>query len=100
MLGAIKWMNTQAHNKYGFRFNTEFVPAENLGVKNAKWDKKDGLYVPGGCYNSYFYPVEDTSLSILDKVEMYRKEIVDNLDGGSNFSDSCNYIFAVFERNR
>lgn len=83
MLGAIKWMNTQAHNKYGFRFNTEFVPAENLGVKNAKWDKKDGLYVSRDCYNSYFYPVEDTSISILDKVEMYRKEIVDNLDGGS-----------------
>ena len=43
MLGTIKWMNTQAHTKYGFRFNTEFVPAENLGIKNAKWDKKDGL---------------------------------------------------------
>ena len=83
MLGTIKRMNTQAHINYGFRFNTEFVPAENLGVKNAKWDKKDGLYVARDCYNSYFYPVEDTSISILDKIEMYRKEIVDNLDGGS-----------------
>lgn len=27
-------------------FNTEFVPAENLGVKNANWDKKDGYVVP------------------------------------------------------
>ena len=27
------------------KFNTEFVPAENLGVKNAKWDKADGYKV-------------------------------------------------------
>ena len=42
-------------------FNTEFVPAENLGVKNAKWDRADGLFVPRDCYNSYFYAVEDES---------------------------------------
>ena len=99
MLGSIKWMNTQAHNKYGFRFNTEFVPAENLGVKNAKWDKKDGLYVSRDCYNSYFYPVEDTSISILDKVEMYRKEIVDNLDGGSALHLNLEHLPSVEQAN-
>ena len=99
MLGSIKWMNTQAHNKYGFRFNTEFVPAENLGVKNAKWDKKDGLYVSRDCYNSYFYPVEDTSFSILDKVEMYRKEIVDNLDGGSALHLNLEHLPSVEQAN-
>ncbi|VEI46777.1 anaerobic ribonucleoside triphosphate reductase [Actinobacillus equuli] len=46
------------------KFNTEFVPAENLGVKNAKWDKEDGYFVPRDCYNSYFYVVEDEILML------------------------------------
>lgn len=83
LLSRIKDVNRKALVEEGLRFNTEFVPAENLGVKNAKWDKEDGLYVPRACYNSYFYPVEDTSLTVLDKVHLYRKEITDNLDGGS-----------------
>src|SRR5690606_2347282 len=37
--------NKEAKEKYGYMFNTEFVPAENLGVKNAKWDREDWLYV-------------------------------------------------------
>lgn len=57
--------------------------AENLGVKNAKWDKEDGLYVKRDCYNSYFYAVEDTSLTVLDKIRLYRHDIVQYLDGGS-----------------
>ncbi len=64
-------------------FNTEFVPAENLGVKNAKWDKKDGLIVPRDCYNSYFYKVEDESLNILDKLILHGKKLTKYLDGGS-----------------
>lgn len=32
--------NKAAKKEYGYMFNTEFVPAENLGVKNAKWDKE------------------------------------------------------------
>ncbi|MEX2365307.1 MAG: anaerobic ribonucleoside-triphosphate reductase, partial [Pseudohongiellaceae bacterium] len=47
--------NREATRQYGYRFNTEFVPAENLGVKNAQWDRKDGYQVSRGCYNSYFY---------------------------------------------
>lgn len=64
-------------------FNTEFVPAENLGVKHAQWDKADGYFVPRDCYNSYFYAVEDQSLNILDKFKLHGKDYVQYLDGGS-----------------
>lgn len=64
-------------------FNTEFVPAENLGVKNAKWDKKDGYFVPRDCYNSYFYKVEDESCNILDKFILHGRKLTQYLDGGS-----------------
>jgi ribonucleoside-triphosphate reductase len=67
----------------GVKFNTEFVPAENLGVKNAKWDKEDGLKVPRACYNSYFFPVEDDSYNIIDKLRLHGKENTKWLDGGS-----------------
>lgn len=64
-------------------FNTEFVPAENLGVKNASWDKEDGYFVPRPCYNSYFYKVEDESTNILDKFILHGDRLVRYLDGGS-----------------
>lgn len=83
LLSFLKMSNKAALSEYGVRFNTEFVPAENLGVKNAKWDKEAGLYVPRDCYNSYFYPVEDTKVNVLDKIKMYAKDIVQYLDGGS-----------------
>lgn len=67
----------------GVKFNTEFVPAENLGVKNAKWDKEAGLQAPRGCYNSYFFPVEDDSYNIIDKLRLHGKENTQWLDGGS-----------------
>lgn len=67
----------------GVKFNTEFVPAENLGVKNAKWDKEDGLKAPRACYNSYFFPVEDDSYNIIDKLRLHGKENTQWLDGGS-----------------
>lgn len=84
VLGIFKDENKKALQRYGCRFNTELVPAENLGVKNAKWDKEDGFSgIKRDCYNSYFYRVEDTNLSILDKIEMYSHEVTDSLDGGS-----------------
>lgn len=64
-------------------FNTEFVPAENLGVKNAKWDKEDGYVVPRDCYNSYFFVVEDDSLSVIDKMKLHGDRLTRFLDGGS-----------------
>ena len=67
----------------GVKFNTEHVPAENLGVKNAKWDKEAGLKVPRDCYNSYFFPVEDDSYNIIDKLRLHGKENTQWLDGGS-----------------
>ena len=83
LLSFLSVSNKAALSEYGVRFNTEFVPAENLGVKNAKWDKEAGLYVPRDCYNSYFYPVEDTKVNVLDKLKLYSKDIVQYLDGGS-----------------
>lgn len=82
-LKVIYEANKAAKIEYGYMFNTEFVPAENLGVKNAKWDKEEGLFVPRDCYNSYFYPVEDASINTLDKIIMHGKEIIKYLDGGS-----------------
>jgi ribonucleoside-triphosphate reductase len=57
--------------------------AENLGVKNAKWDTEDSLMVPRKCYNSYFYVVEDEYSTLLDKIALHGKSITQFLDGGS-----------------
>ena len=80
--------NKEAKAKYGFMFNTEFVPAENLGVKNAAWDKADGLQVPRDCYNSYFYIVEDSSQNLIDKFYLHGNDYIQYLDGGSAYH--CN----------
>lgn len=82
-LKTIFELNKHAAQQYGVRFNTEFVPAENLGVKNAKWDKADGYKVPRDCYNSYFYVVEDERINALDKFLLHGRELIDWLDGGS-----------------
>ncbi len=82
-LKAIYEENKQAKKTYSYMFNTEFVPAENLGIKNAKWDKEDGLFVPRECYNSYFYKVEDDTINTLDKIILHGNEIIKYLDGGS-----------------
>ena len=82
ILGTISEENKKAKTKE-LMFNTEFVPAESLGVKHAKWDKDDGYKVPRDCYNSYFYIVEDNSLNILDKFKLHGRNYVEKLDGGS-----------------
>jgi len=64
-------------------FNTEYVPAENLGVKNAKWDKEDDYFSPRDCYNSYFYRPEDETCSPVDKLILHGKQTTKWLDGGS-----------------
>lgn len=64
-------------------FNCEMIPAENVGVKHAKWDKEDGYFVPRDCYNSYFYVVEDDSLSIIDKFKLHGEPYIKHLTGGS-----------------
>lgn len=64
-------------------FNTEFIPAENLGVKNAMWDKKDGYVVNRDCYNSYFFVVESDKLNVIDKMILHGDRLTKYLDGGS-----------------
>ena len=88
LLKKISDENKRASKQYGVKFNTEFVPAENLGVKNAKWDRADGYFVPRDCYNSYLYKVEDDEISILDKFALHGRETSQYLDGGSAYH--CN----------
>lgn len=87
ILKPIYELNKAARTK-DIMFNTEFVPAENLGVKNAKWDKEDGYFVPRDCYNSYFYLVEDPSTNIIDKFILHGRKLTKYLDGGSAYH--CN----------
>ena len=83
ILKVISDENKVASSNTGYKFNTEFVPAENLGVKNAMWDKKDGYKVNRDCYNSYMYLVEDDNSSKLEKFQLHGKEFMQHLDGGS-----------------
>lgn len=76
-------LNKNAKSSTGIMYNTEFVPAESLGVKNSKWDKQDGYVVNRDCYNSYFYAVEDDSVNALDKLVLHGADMVKYLDGGS-----------------
>jgi ribonucleoside-triphosphate reductase len=80
--GTLSEANREARTEHT-RFNTEFVPAEGLGVKNAKWDRADGYFVPRDCYNSYFYKVEDPDTNIIDKFRLHGRQFTDRLDGGS-----------------
>lgn len=82
ILETIKDLNLAARTSK-CKFNTEFVPAESLGVKNAKWDKKDGYKVPRDCYNSYFYVVEDTSADPVIKFRYQGINFTGCCDGGS-----------------
>jgi ribonucleoside-triphosphate reductase len=82
-LKTIYLLNKEDGQRYKVKYNTEFVPAENLGVKNAKWDKEDGLVVPRDCYNSYFFPVESSEYSIIDKLDMHGLRTTAFLDGGA-----------------
>ncbi|MDR0348537.1 MAG: anaerobic ribonucleoside-triphosphate reductase [Tannerella sp.] len=63
--------------------NCKMIPAENVGVKHARWDKRDGYQVNCDCYNSYFYIVEDASLNIVDKFRLHGRKYIEHLTGGS-----------------
>jgi ribonucleoside-triphosphate reductase len=75
-------LNSKAKTEQ-LRYNSEFVPGESLGVKNAKWDKEDGYWVPRDVYNSYFYIVEDENTSVIDKFILHGENFTGKLDGGS-----------------
>ena len=82
ILGLVEKYNKQYRTKE-ILFNCEMIPAENVGVKHAKWDREDGYFVPRDCYNSYFYIVEDDSLNIVDKFKMHGAPYIEHLTGGS-----------------
>lgn len=82
VLGLIERYNKQYRTK-DVMFNCEMIPAENVGVKHAKWDREDGYVVPRDCYNSYFYIVEDDSLNLIDKFRLHGRQYIEHLTGGS-----------------
>jgi ribonucleoside-triphosphate reductase len=82
ILGLVEKYNHQYRSK-DLLFNCEMIPAENVGVKHAKWDREDGYRVPRDCYNSYFYRVEDDSLNLIDKFRLHGARYIAHLTGGS-----------------
>ena len=82
VLGMIERLNKKYRSK-DVMFNCEMIPAENVGVKHAKWDREDGYIVPRDCYNSYFYIVEDQNLNVLDKFRLHGSKYIEHLTGGS-----------------
>jgi len=82
VLGLIESYNKKYRTK-DVMFNCEMIPAENVGVKHAKWDKQDGFISKRDCYNSYFYIVEDESLNIVDKFRLHGHRYIEHLTGGS-----------------
>ena len=82
VLGLIERYNRKYRSKE-VMFNCEMIPAENVGVKHAKWDREDGYAVPRDCYNSYFYVVEDESLNVIDKFRLHGRRYIEHLTGGS-----------------
>ncbi len=82
VLGIIESYNKR-YRSSDVMFNCEMIPAENVGVKHAKWDRRDGYKVNRDCYNSYFYIVEDESLNIVDKFRLHGRKYIEHLTGGS-----------------
>ena len=81
--GIISEQN-KLHSTSSFKFNQEFVPAEQLGSRNYNWDKEDGYKVPENrvLYNSYFFLADDNDTSIIDKLKLHGKEFTELCDGG------------------
>lgn len=82
ILGLVEKYNKLYRTK-DILFNCEMIPAENVGVKHAKWDREDGYFVPRDCYNSYFYIVEDDSIDIIEKFKLHGAPYIQHLTGGS-----------------
>jgi ribonucleoside-triphosphate reductase len=82
VLGTVEAYNKKYRSK-GVMFNCEMIPAENVGIKHAKWDKRDGYKVNRDCYNSYFYVVEDNAINIVDKFRLHGRKYTERLTGGS-----------------
>lgn len=82
ILGLIETYNKKYRSK-DLLFNCEMIPAENVGVKHANWDREDGYFVPRDCYNSYFYIVESPNTSVIEKFRLHGRRYIEHLTGGS-----------------
>ena len=82
ILSLIEHYNKKYRTK-DLLFNCEMIPAENVGVKHARWDREDGYYVPRDCYNSYFYVVENKNIEPIEKFRLHGRRYIDHLTGGS-----------------
>lgn len=82
ILSLIEKYNKQYRSK-DVLFNCEMIPAENVGVKHARWDREDGYFVPRDCYNSYFYVVEDSKVDTIEKFRLHGRKYIAHLTGGS-----------------
>ena len=80
VLGTIETLNQQAKTPRT-KYNLEFVPGENLGVKFADWDKRDGYKSNRDCHNSYFYPVEN-NVDVIQRFYAQGKGFADICSGG------------------
>lgn len=83
VLDTIEVINRKNRTEH-HKGNIEFVPGENCAVKLYQWDKEDGYVVPEtrNCYNSYFYVVEDTTVSPIKKFYYQGAGFADKCSGG------------------
>lgn len=87
ILGTIRDENKKhsiLDKKRPFKFNTEAIPGENLGVKLYNWDKEDGYKVTEGRerYSCYFFNPWDNNISVLDKLKLHGGNIAKSISGG------------------
>lgn len=70
--------------KRPFKFNSEAIPGEGLGVKLYNWDKADGYKVTEGRerYSCYFFNPWDKSTSVIDKIKLHGGKIAKAISGG------------------
>lgn len=98
ILETIKELNIAARTPR-CKFNTEFVPAENLGYKNYKWDRQDGYEVPKerSIYNSYFYKVEDKDCDPVQKFRFQGINFTGCCDGGSALHNNLDEHLSAYQ---
>lgn len=86
ILNTMKELNARDRTIH-IKYNSEQVPAENAGAKLYNWDKKDGYVVPTqrNLYNSYFYPVENETYDLVEKMYLQGTDFTGCLDGGSAY---------------
>lgn len=89
--------NTLAREKYGHRFNTELVPAENVAVKFAKWDRESGINDRFDIYSSYYYKPDDDTINVSDKFLLHA-ELGKYCDGGQALHLNLNEQYLTKEQ--